>query len=301
MPFDNKQEEEIEEINEAVENGGGCTEAWEALSELRQENTTNRRNVLKSMGAVGSTAALISAGSIPTVAEERKSSSEEIKSALNSNQVQLILDELDDPQIKKGEATSRDMTVSEVTVTNTTLPTALGDVIYTDSTTGETAAQYHFSDHPPEGLPDRFHDIPSGTNAGIATEGDEVIFIRGPTGKEQDQLAQLTGIESEEFIAGFRSNIDRFVVRSIDTSAAYQVDLDSRQVESISNKTGNNNVTIMDDGPGWCQACLTAVGACTACASLCSTPGPICYGCVIGACGAGVRACTKCAQQCGCN
>ena len=53
-------------LNDAVENGSGCTEAWEALSEFRAQNQSSmpihRRSILKGIGAgagaVSTTAAL---------------------------------------------------------------------------------------------------------------------------------------------------------------------------------------------------------------------------------------------------
>lgn len=44
-------DEAVEEVNDAVEDGGGCTEAWEALSDLRDQSNTNRRKFLRAMGA----------------------------------------------------------------------------------------------------------------------------------------------------------------------------------------------------------------------------------------------------------
>lgn len=46
-----------EQINEAVEDGGGCTETWEALSRIREKPKTNRRDILRAVGATGATIA----------------------------------------------------------------------------------------------------------------------------------------------------------------------------------------------------------------------------------------------------
>lgn len=43
----------IEQVNDAVEDGGGCTEAWEALSDLRESTNSNRRNFLKNVTIAG--------------------------------------------------------------------------------------------------------------------------------------------------------------------------------------------------------------------------------------------------------
>lgn len=298
---DNGTDEAVEQVNKAVEDGGGCTEAWEALSELRKQNSTNRRDFLRGVGAAGSTAALISAGSMPAVAKRRESSSEEVEAALKSDHVQSLLTELGNPETGVKEATSRDIITEEGTVVNTTIPTEIGDIIYTEADIGGTAAQYHFPDSNADNLPAEYQNIPDETNAGLATEEGKIVFIRGPTEEEQRQLAHLTEMEPDNFIAGFRSSVGGFTVRSLDASQAYRVDLDSNQVETLTDDPISNNSIAPSDGPGWCQACLAGVGGCVLCSPPCANLGPVCYGCVIAFCGAGVRACTKCAQQCGCG
>ena len=85
-------------INDAVKDGGGCTEAWEAMTEVRNQLDDNsRRKFLKRTAA---TAGIALTG-VSTVSakgrEEHQELDVDIEYVLKSDQVQLILDELGHP------------------------------------------------------------------------------------------------------------------------------------------------------------------------------------------------------------
>lgn len=61
---------EIEHINNAVEDGGGCAETWEAVSELRNDNSQSRRSFVKYV------AAALGIGGLPAMSEKVSAQSE---------------------------------------------------------------------------------------------------------------------------------------------------------------------------------------------------------------------------------
>jgi len=78
--FDEEQYQN--ELNDAVDDGGGCAETWETLSEARDKFTPDRRSVLKGVGALGASAVGVSSLGVATAKE--KPGNEEIEVALNS-------------------------------------------------------------------------------------------------------------------------------------------------------------------------------------------------------------------------
>jgi len=98
--FDEEQYQN--ELNDAVDDGGGCAETWETLSEARDKFTPDRRSVLKGVGALGASAVGVSSLGVATAKE--KPGNEEIEVALNSDAVQALLEELHYPDVRKNAA-----------------------------------------------------------------------------------------------------------------------------------------------------------------------------------------------------
>lgn len=125
-------EDAIERVSKAVDDGGGCTEAWEAMSAIRNESNsempkTGRRSVIKSiLTASGISLAGIGAFSGTSTAKEQKTTTNEekletdvqilhdtardeaIADALASRSVELLFAELKpqfSPQIDEARAT----------------------------------------------------------------------------------------------------------------------------------------------------------------------------------------------------
>lgn len=62
-----------EQVNEAVQDGGGCTETWEALSDLREQSDTSRRKFLRTMSTGAAATGGIGSLSGTALAAEDKS------------------------------------------------------------------------------------------------------------------------------------------------------------------------------------------------------------------------------------
>jgi len=134
--FDEEQYQN--ELNDAVDDGGGCAETWETLSEARDKFTPDRRSVLKGVGALGASAVGVSSLGVATAKE--KPGNEEIEVALNSDAVQALLEELHYPDVRKNAAKKikpkiqnadedEELDTDEL-LSILKLPTKIGDIIY---------------------------------------------------------------------------------------------------------------------------------------------------------------------------
>lgn len=111
-------EEAVERINNAVDDGSGCSETWEALTEIRnKENSTGRRRLLKSLGVIGSATLLFTGGgaastssedSVETTVEELSGERRDqtIEDAWDSSKVESIVNEFSPDETANTEQAS---------------------------------------------------------------------------------------------------------------------------------------------------------------------------------------------------
>ena len=96
---DESPENVAKQINEHINNGGGCAEVWEATTEIRDQNRSGRRDFIKRTTA----AAGIALAGVRTVfakgVTEHNLQEVNLKAILASNQVQLILKSLNEPTV----------------------------------------------------------------------------------------------------------------------------------------------------------------------------------------------------------
>jgi len=96
MSDDNSDSDQYQaELNEAVEDGGGCTEMWEALTKERDESTSNRRGILAASGTAA--LSLVSLGFLPATGAANTVSA-------NDEEVQTEVEKLTGTQRNKAVA-----------------------------------------------------------------------------------------------------------------------------------------------------------------------------------------------------
>lgn len=193
----------------------------------------NRRNILKLLGtgAVG-TAGLGSMSSVARGAEDglpqkeiRKANKVEINHALQSERVQTVLEEIGDPAVQRGKAKRIIINIEEVKIRATTLPTLLGEVLYSETNTGTKEVTFTFGSGVlsketdlsvlKNRLPAKYRTVPFSAGAKIVIEKDnEPVLIRSATLSEKNELSKLTEISTENMVAGITSRSGEFRLAS---------------------------------------------------------------------------------------
>lgn len=193
-----------DELSDAVDDGGGCAETWEKLSEARRKSSLDRRSVLKGVGAFG--AAALGVSGIGAATAKKKPDDEEIDEALNSEGVQALLDELENPEIRRN-ATRRiepkiqgadevdDLDEDEL-ISILILPTKAGDIVYPLIEEEDLPVIFRFKGKGTR--PDKYEDLPEGVSSGLIARGDEITVVRGATKHEKDVLLEVTQFDTDE-------------------------------------------------------------------------------------------------------
>lgn len=219
-----------DELNEAVGDGGGCAETWEAISELRADQSSspiNRRRFVKALATAGSAAAIGGSGIGSVAAKiQNKADQREVRKALQTEEVQTLLDELGNPPVQRGKAkrvTAKYEVEKVMEFTALTLPTPLGDIVYGTKSDGAVEASYLFGetvtkgeDNVPTGLakklPEPYQSMPTESDRKLVVTPDETRVFRTPTQSERRELAQITGLAEKETRGYIDSADDRFYV-----------------------------------------------------------------------------------------
>ncbi len=225
-----------DDLNEAVNDGDGCAETWEALSELRADQDSsdssdsspiNRRQFVRSLATAGGIAAIGSTGLGQVAAKtQNKANQHEVREALQTPEVQTLLDELGNPAVQRGKAKRVTAKYGDEQVTKftaLTLPTSLGDIVYGTKGSGEVEASYLFgetvtkkdntvSTEIAQKLPEPYRSMPAESGRKLVVTPDETRAFRTPTQNERRELAQITGLAVEETRGYIDSADDRFYV-----------------------------------------------------------------------------------------
>ncbi|WP_188424848.1 twin-arginine translocation signal domain-containing protein [Haloferax sulfurifontis] len=328
-------EEFVEDLEDNID-AGGCTEAWEAMTEIRnQESETGRRSFLKALGISGAAMSM----STGLVAGKANSASQtRVQEAIESPEVQKILAELGSPSVQRGKATTRKAsnvdeapnggekihTLFEVTV----LPTPVGEIRYTEIVGGDThkegiaGAQYRFTYQmedenvqSPSGnsmieskLPSKYQSLPENTPAMLFTRDDEVVFGREASSDEVAQISDIVELDEDEFKSSTTSSQTGFHVMVKNQQEILTVNISEGEITDQTTLESGYSIQ-SSEADKWCWRCIQAIGACAGCFIACASvtfqsPSQAIIGCVtcqLATCGGSSYACTKCKQACSCN
>ncbi|MFH5802278.1 twin-arginine translocation signal domain-containing protein [Haladaptatus sp. CMAA 1911] len=302
--------ETAEQITEAVDNGGGCVEAWEAMSDLREKEQSNRRNFLKGIGAAGAGAfGLAGMGTTLATAEP---SNTEVTQVLRSDDVQTILSELGQPDIDPGtvnklvpENKVDDEQIDSLEVFE--IPTDFGTIRYSVNES-EAGAQFKFKQT--GSRPQEYRKIPRNIRSGLAATNNELIFIREATTNERQHLDNLIDVDitddNTEVVKTSDINGFRVVTQAKgekESPTIYDVIFEDRDIADKRGELSSNDANYSSDDVSiqqqmvaqgclsWCVGCVGVLTTgCPACAWFCygvtTVPGAIlCIGCWTGTCG----------------
>lgn len=201
--FDEEQYQN--ELNDAVDDGGGCAETWETLSEARDKFTPDRRSVLKGVGALGASAVGVSSLGVATAKE--KPGNEEIEVALNSDAVQALLEELHYPDVRKNAAKKikpkiqnadedEELDTDEL-LSILKLPTKIGDIIY-PLIDQEEGSPVIFRFKGKGTRPGKYNDLPDNVSSGLISDGEDITIVRGATKHEIDVILNATRFDNKK-------------------------------------------------------------------------------------------------------
>jgi hypothetical protein len=208
----------------------------------------NRRNVLKllgtgTIGAAGlsgmsSVARGAKTGSQHEKAEiqreVQKASQAETNHAIQNEEVKIILNEIGNPAVQRGKAQRITINIGDVKIQATTLPTPLGEILYSETNTGVEEVTFTFGNGVSSNkidlsatknqLPAKYRTVPFSAGAKIVVAKDnKPVLIRSATPSEKNELSQMTGIPTENMVAGITSRSEEFRLASKHNLDAVQV------------------------------------------------------------------------------
>ena len=274
--------------------------------ETERTASVNRRSFVKSLGIAGG-AAVFGAG-VPRVSAQSTASEEQVTEALNSSQVQTILQALENPTVATAKATTQTSSLGSTTLSIVRLPTSAGEIIYGANEDGVTEAQFHFDSANSSALPKEYKNVPNRSEAILIGRPDSVLFGRMATTGEIRQIVARTDlsfdpVKAEAFTT---TDIDGFILKfgTDEQAQTYLVELDGKRVKTTEVNeldATDSDVSIQANPPicndaDWCWRCVQAASGCGACTIACSNPVTVigCALCIVPACGATGFACSAC-------
>jgi len=265
------------------------------VEENKNITSINRRSFVKAVGASS-----IAVGSIGSqVATAEQASDADRQQALRSASVQSILDELDDPEL--GEAESQVKELGDSKLELVTISSEFGKIIYAE-VNGKESGQFHFeeglSDSVASELPDKYQELPSGSNPVLLGRKNNVVFRRSATAQELEVINQVADIHDDAMVAT-GSDIDGFLITEIDEEGSTQTldliidkEFDSTTDElGVDVKVDQDDVTLMPRISTQDQSCGAALGDCLAGGVTCAACSATCAGAPTGI---GAVACAAC-------
>lgn len=294
------EKEYSSEVSEAIGDGGGCTEAWEAISEIRNE--VGRRNFLKGTGS--SLLGVLGFSAVTSAKEVDR----DVRKALDSEPVDTILRELDNPAVTENGAASY---VQETTGTRVVeIPTLAGKLRYITRGDGAAFLRLDISSSQNRNIPKKYERFP-GENGTLSTKGDEEVeFTRELTKTEQKRVATILGCDGSSLSASISTanSGDITVYQNRGGSepdgmsiATYQLSWDQALTpfrplpggtpEIRENDEGQIGVTQSNTCQAICATCVTTLAyLCPSCFQGCYEAGDpatalLCISCVTAACG----------------
>lgn len=300
MANKSNSEDLTEQINEAVEDGGGCVEAWEGLSEVRE--SISRRKVLKGIGAAGISTGALAGNAAASEAQSdqliRPATDSEIDRIFADSKTEHLLDDIGSISIHSDE-TKRVKTSSASDIITYLTPTPAGSLFYGvhgDKT--EAGIAFGFSlQHPFEPLSqtvrkqlaDKFAALPPTPSTYVIDHKGRAVQSRYGTEHENNRITtQLDGTEILSFFSSDRDNIIAFETSSngvhylspMPENAPYRAMTDD-ELTALSKATGYRIQNKCDQLLGDCAA---NVGASAACIAGCVTAGVATFGAAFALC-----------------
>lgn len=310
------------ELNDAVDDGGGCAETWEQLEEMRDEDHTGttRRSVLGLLGATGAGLAGITTTAAATP-DQHEDAGVSVETLLRSQQADHILSALHpspeqqadpDPQgpvkVYPKRAESEIVTTAEETrVVSTSVPSNLGQFTFL-SVDGELsdAVVFQFNDIS-EGKQEWVNTgtigWPDGPEASLIGTPDEAVFTRQLTESENAQvLAAVDGHEGRgsAFVNSRREGYS-FVTEGTQTRYILDPEFSVVETESFSPE-----ISIQASCSSRIINCTASLlfplpTGCALCGYACVAPVPgvgqaACIVCLLATCGAVILAISACSK-----
>lgn len=247
-----------------------------------QDNTVNRRSVLKKLGATGA----VGATGIPArVSAEENPSSARVKSTLAEPQVHLVRDKIgsfsvNDTSVKKIEKEGKTITVTEIQTDRGTLTnTEIGSTV-------EAKLELDLSQNPElqQKLPAGFGPVPDGSTVSLIGDESSAAFGRMATDDELKQLERAVG--DSVIAAVYTSDINGFRVAA-GTVSEETTDVQRYHVGVNGGDISPETVEPMMSAQGCTQTCMT-------CAIMVIRRGACYTSCIGAVSGWGIAACVAC-------
>lgn len=328
---DDGADKAVEQVNEAVEDGGGCTEAWEALSNLRKQDNSDRRTFLKGIGASGAGAFGLAVGTSSVSAEKSQPSqeveqatNEEIERVLASPKTQKLLDHVENISINLDDAKKVTTTFDEQ-VTTFVIPSNFGDVFFGElADISEAGLAFGLSvldggfsplsSEQREQLTTPFADLPNTPAVYVVDREGNTVQSRVATKRENDVYTKRLGASSDKISALLSTDAEDVITfaGAEDTPQYYDgrhlspMPDDSPFRESTDDELADiaalpPRLQTMQNCNDRLGECAASVGAPAACIAGCVTAGVATYGAAFALCaicsgGTGFNAGIQCAQ-----
>ncbi|UVE51991.1 twin-arginine translocation signal domain-containing protein (plasmid) [Haloferax larsenii] len=246
-----------------------------------KKNRLNRRSFVKTVGTSG-----VAVGALGSqVATAKQASDSDLKRALRSPGVRSILNELNDPEPGEAKYQVKQLGDSKSELELVTIPVKFGEIIYAEVNDQEST-QFHFGSNLnrtlQNELPEKYQDLPSGSNPVLLEKEGDVVFRRSATNQEREIVGEIADIDDEAMVAT-GSDIDDFLITKSNESAqsfdlTFEEEFDSTSDElgtdvDINQKSATltPRVRMQDKSCGLALGeCLASGAGCVACSSTCA-------------------------------
>lgn len=318
------------ELSDAVDDGGGCAETWNALSDLRTSTVDqagiSRRSVLK-MSSAATAASLI-----PGLSAAEISDGDDI---LDRTDVSRVMNEAGNPEVDHTEWRTVEIVEGEI-LNLFVAHTETGALQFFDPRRSEgedfpeldPETTYYFDDLTKETrrkLPERFKRLPAEVDLALYYWGEEVYASRSATNRESSELnSVIEETDGElETDAVYNEDESAFFVPVGDDKALWLFLDEDHPAEdhqdihaALREGAYEFEITDSEDRPtsisshewlggscwgGWatpCVQCVFGSGGCVACAGICSFTGGLgCIPCIVAVC-AGTGVTCGCCLSC---
>jgi hypothetical protein len=271
------------------------------------KKTTNgmtRRSVMKKLSAGASISVLGVSGS--AAAEKQNLDERDLENVLNKERVQVILREVDSPQIQSSSRHSQTLNGEKWTVTK--IETRIGQIKYTESSAGPPVAVFTFDGVDSNTLlPNQYKNVPNINESHIVVEDSTARFIRDVTSRElsklKSEIDSTVNEDASETVIVYDSKVDGFIVTDYTMNKRYIFEAD--KIDDISDPDVEFFLTTSCSA-GACTQCALSIGGGTGgCASLCKYvrylgyPGiAACAACLVGAGAFVTQECDQCIDSC---
>ena len=298
----------------------------------------NRRKLLKAIGATASTSTLVAGsaaaqghkkvpGTPKTVSvTEYGPEDDELENVLNVPKVKSIIDAVQG--IESGDATRKEIEISETTIKGWEISTNVGVLIFAESSSGETEAKLNLDDLSKKTgvkkhLPRQYKSVPRNSQMAIVGHEESISMLRLATDKEVGKIQKRAPGSTDIIRAAYDSNEGAFLALS-EENKMYRVEkkgnghgraIPSRNIDEVtptlaftdtstplSSVNGENPISTQDalDCGLSCAACVSAALSKGLCYWSCfQSAGLTCLVCIANTNVALPLACAQCFEDCG--